>query len=327
MNRLIIAVLGFAMFNAASTSAKEFISHLVVQDSVMIDVNNIITSSAPLTINLVNQESKGFWNISILKDDDIFEDVSDISATDSTCTIDPNKISWIYSKRHFDPILNRDYFKLNISFCDNNGNKDSILINWALVPSRPVISDIEFRYVYDWATDKIFPNGVFSFIVRSKDATSYWFNVSNSFLYEPPSYFNWCTEYDAYDETLIFYDAEWGEYIFIEAYNTFGFAVSDMIHTTSYIHDQNILDRIEELRTASVENNHIGDPDSFIQLIDKNIIFPELAESASLYNSNGQLVNQWINIDTISTSDIPPGLYIIVCLHNTQIFKKKIIIK
>lgn len=329
MNRqLKVSVLFFlVLINIFSVDANDLIRHEINQDGRMHKIDKVITSPSIIRLYLTNESVEGRWSAGVLTEDDVYEDISTmLGDLHDRCSINPIIMSWRNAKRIFDETLNRDLFEIKVTFTANDGRSDSVTLMWALIPSRPRIRDVEFTYEYDWEWDDIYPNGIFSFIVESEDADLYTLHISESFLYEPPGFFSWCMDTDASPEgTLISYDADWGEYLVLVAINRFGSSVADVFCTTSYIHDQTILDRINEIKNNSSVEIHPDSDASFFSWDGKTVNFIDRADKISLYSITGKLIGTWEYTDSIDLSDYPNDIYIVSYWHNSNNYNNKII--
>lgn len=338
MNRqLKVSVLFFLVFiNIFSVTAQDLIKHEFKQDWKMHDLDKVITSPSVIWLYLTNENIEGEWYAEVLTKDNVYEDISSVFILDDhpdRCAIDPINVidpikntSWRNAKKIFDETLNRDLFEIKVTFTADDGSSDSVTLMWALIPSRPRIRDVEFTYEYDWEWDEIYPNGIFSFIVESEDADLYTLHISESFLYEPPGFFSWCMNTDASPEgTLISYDADWGEYLVLVAINRFGSSVADVFCTTSYIHDQTILDRINEIKNNSSVEIHPDSDASFFSWDGKTLNFIDRADKISLYSITGKLIGTWEYTDSIDLSDYPNDIYIVSYWYNSNNYNNKII--
>ena len=316
--------------NALSANGRNVISNTIEQDNRFFDFTEVFTSPMPLKISIEDSMCHGCWTVYILTKSDIFERVLNIDINCVNCIIDPYKIEksiWQNAKRHYDSNLNRDIFKFKIVFTEECGVTDSKIINWALLPSRPIISDEAFSYTFNWEDNDIYPNGDFSFIVKANDASGFLVNISESFLFEEPKFYPWCKRYEGSPITEVSYNADWGEYVQVEAYNLFGNVLGDAICTTDYITDPAILERISELKSANIDILKITSSNSFISWLHNEISFREVADNAYLYNCNGQLIDSWRDVEHLNISEYPNGIYIVVGIYNLKSYKLKILKK
>lgn len=327
---LALILLLTGLTNTLSANGRNVISDTVMQDNRAFDFTEIFISPMPLNISIKDSICHGYWTVSILSNSDIFERALNLDKNCTNCIIDPykiDKIKWKNAKRHYDSTLRRDIFKLRIDFTDECGATDSKIIHWALLPSRPIISNEAFLYTFNWEDNDIYPNGVFSFIVKASDASGFLVNVSESFLFEEPKFYPWCKRYDDNSITEVSYNADWGEYLQVEAYNAFGSVLGNAICTTNYITDSAILERISELKRADIDVPKISFSNAFISWLNNTIVFREVADKAYLYYQNGQLIDSWRDIEHLDMSDYPNGIYIIVSIYNSTYYKLKILKK
>lgn len=325
-------ILCFAFLsNTLSANGGNIISTMIEQDGRLCDFREVFSSPAPLKISTKDGVGYGCWTVYILTNRDIFEKVLDMDINCVNCIIDPYTIEksiWQDAKRHYDSSLNRDIFKFKIVFTEEGGVSDNMMISWALIPSRPIISDEAFSYVFNWEDNDIYPNGDFSFVVKAIEASGFFVNISESFLYEEPKFYPWGKRYDDGAIAKVSYNADWGEYVRVEAYNPFGSVLGDAICTTDYITDSAILNRIDELKSAANINAlQSTSSNSFITLLNHEISFREVADNAYLYNCNGLLIDSWRGVEHLNISEYPSGIYIVVGIYNSKSYKLKIIKK
>lgn len=327
LTKLVLILCTILPMSTAQAYGEKIISSQVGQNCEMYDINTHFTSPSELTIYLSNEFTRGKWSVEFLTKDDTYQSISCWRAYTGTCTISPAEyVGWNYAKRIYDETLNQDLFQFRVSFTTTDGIKDEIYLLWGLLPTRPIISNVLFTYIYDWEYDDIYPNGNLSLDVYSKYAQKFEFNTSASGLFERPDWFGYVIYYNA-DELLKVkdYKADWGEYIDIAAGNHFGYVHSDVICTTSYITDEEILKRIEELREqAGVEDVSIDVAAPSYRWNNSILTFSVPIENISVYNLKGILQCSIKDSDMLDLSHLPKGLYIITYQYKSQIFRTKI---
>ena len=325
----VILVCLYAILCKCMVFADTLISRDIEQNGVLFASDQITTSSEPLTIYLIDDQISGDWTLEVLKNNKEYETISLFSVYPDHCTFDPKTISWwkahkTYSKEH-----NQHFFTLKASFKANCEENDFIIIKLGLVPSKPIISNINFTYKYDWEFDDIYPNGVFAFDITSERAVTYMLNLSDSFRFEPPESYFVCWPYDAHATNHIEYDADWGEYLIIEATNEFGTIYSDEICTTDYIYDEKVLNRINELKKMADENSIDIDHQEPSFILDNNsIIFNALPpDKIHIFDLTGRIHYSGGVSPQIDISGLHKGIYILDYNVGSKSYKSKIIIK
>lgn len=322
--RIIHILISFLCLCALSMNASETISRLVEQNDTNISLNNPIMSDSPIKVFLNDNVTEGIWKLEILNKNGHYENADCLQSYSGHCLVIPCGQNWSDAYRYYDNEQNRDFFIFRLSFYCNDNKVDEVEFKWGLLPSRPVISDIHFEYEYDWEWDMIYPNGRFSFYVESIDADKYWVYGSPSFLTEPPSFFTWCFYAIANKNTKIEYDADWGEYITLEAFNTYGCVLSDTICTTDYIYDKEILDRINDL--SKVEEIDCNNGDVISTFENDEIHFDQTVE-ASVYDITGKIVIENPNADILYLSNLHKGVYFLIYRKDSVIHKYKFLKK
>ena len=323
MNKLIIQTLMYIVGSVFPTlNAAELISRKAIQNDLEFNLHASTTSPSPITILLNDKNMDGSWKLEIKSRYGYYRDIDCLEAHQGYCVIEPVNFEWNEAYRDFEPETNRDYFDFKLTFSDNAGNEDEVLFKWGLLPSRPVLSDVEFTYQYDWNDDMIFPNGYFSFAVESKNSDRYWLNITDSFLFGPPFFFIVCFTFDSSSHDRIGYDAEWGEFVDVGAQNKFGFVHSDtLLFTTDYITDREVLDRIQSIRdnthVEAINANPTLDWDNEKISFGRNMM-------VDLFDLSGNLILSEKNTSLIFLTDLPKGIYIVIYRDDQNIYKSKI---
>jgi len=330
MNAVIIRLAcAFLFLSGAHVCWANIISPQIEQNGKMLDADSYFTSPSDLTIYLTNELIRGEWKVEILTTKDTYQSFSCWRALTGKCIISPREYgfdNWYDAKRIYNETLNRDFFQLRVSYTPEYGEREVVYVKLGLLPSRPVISNVAFTYTYDWKYDMIFPYGNFSFDVYSESAKIFHMHVSENSLFEQPDFFLFGVIYYSSDFLRINYeDADWGEYIYLSAGNDFGYVLSDVICTTSYITDEDILNRIDELRENAGVEDVATDVNAPSFRWDNSVLtFNTQIDQIYAYNLNGILLSSACGCDTLDLSNLPKGIYIIVYQYKSQLFKTKI---
>ena len=232
------------------------------------------------------------------------------------------------------------YFKGCIYLFINEEKKDSMIVLFNLLPSKPKVIDASFTYTrYDWDYDDFYPDyATFNIIFFSARCTKLIVETGDPFFFEFPHdkrlYFNIKDiVFPSFENYYLTADvdkfADWGQYYRFIAQNDYGNSyVSDTIVTTDYITDPAILARLEEIRqeVSSIsdiskdEDIHIFSKHDYIEVQGNKFLVSNL----TLFDMNGKIVRQQKNGEDMNISDLPKGLYIISCqtkMHQKLIFK------
>lgn len=333
LTKLVLILCTILPMSTAQAYGEKIISSQIGQNDKWYSVDTHFTSPSELTIQLISDDISGEWSVDILTQKDTYKSISCWKSISGKCIINPFDADWFETwypaKKNYDKGLNRDLYKFRVTFTTTDGLKDEIYILWGLIPTRPIISNEVFSYVYDWEYDEIFPNGYFSFDVQSENAKKFVLYFSQSFLFEPMKELSEMLISRKYYDTTGFsrvgYDADWGEYVMVSAGNEFGYAQSELICTTSYITDEDILKRIEELKEqAGVEDVSIDVAAPSYRWNNSILTFSVPIENISVYNLKGILQCSIKDSDMLDLSHLPKGLYIITYQYKSQIFRTKI---
>ena len=303
-----------------SIEAAELISRSVTQNGREFHITEGSTTPTPIKVKLL-KPTEGEWSIRILTRHGKYQAIDCIESFTGYCIIEPKNYSWNEAFREFDQTTGRDYFNFILSFRDIEGQEDNIGFKWGLLPSKPVLSDFDFNYQYDWADDMIYPNGYFSFAVESKDSDIYWLNLTDCFLFDNPGYFTFSYTFDSTSHDRIGYEAEWGEFLDVAAQNKFGFVHSDTICTTDFITDKDILQRIQSIRDGNSVCT-ITDNSKFVW--DNGKLLFSNRMDVNIYNVAGNQIRTEKNTDNIVMTDIQPGIYLVIFSDGLNIYKSKI---
>lgn len=305
------------------------LSSQIEQNGEMLDAENYFTSPSDLTVSLTNDLIRGKWTVEILTNDDDYQIFPCWYERTGKCIISPREYgfdNWSNAMRIYNETLNRDFFQLRVSFTPKGEEREDVYLKLGLLPSRPIISNVEFTYTYDWKYDIIFPYGNFAFEVYSESAKIFQMHISENSLFEQPEFFMFSRIFYASDFLMINYeDADWGEYIYLSAGNDFGYTHSEVISTTSYITDEDILKRIEELKeNAGIEDVSTDAIAPSYRWNNSVLTFNTPIELAHVYDLSGRLQYTASECETMDLSNLSKGIYIIAYQYNSQIYRTKI---
>lgn len=327
MNRIsliIYLIVAIAINGNNACLAQDLIAPQIMQNGQAFGYDHIFTSPDPIEFSLNNPDIKGEWKVEILYDDGY--DVADFQATEEgRCIFSPNEASWTWAERQFDQTLQRDIYEVRISFTSAKYIVEWKSVKFALLPSTPIISDVIFTFEYDWELDIIWPYGKFEFNIQSDDATGYGIRISDSFLFSEPKFFPYNRGW--FENSKGWYDADWGEYMCVYAKNRFGLShYSEVLCTTDYITDENVLNRINELRhLASIDDINVDDsiPDAVWN--DNTISFNLPIDHVEIYDLSGRQIINAANIFSLDLSQLNRGMYLVTYTRNNHISTLKIL--
>ena len=269
----------------------------------------------PITFNLVDKNATGVWKFYISTRNNGFELRKEISVmpNNTSFTLAPESINWeyVYYYRYDEYIL----YLCKIEFNEATGASDEIYFKLRLTPTRPIITDIEFNYIFDWETDDIYPNGEIAFTIESEDATMIRLLSSDFYNHSlpEPMIFQWSVDYDYDKETnnvITTTLVDWGTYFLPVARNDFGeIYCNDTIFTTDLITDPEILARINSYKDpASTKMNHMEQ----VHYVDRNHIYiPKAFKPLVIVDITGRRHHLECINNIIDISLLPKGIYII----------------
>lgn len=274
---------------------------IIKQNRNVINTEEVITSPAKLFVSLAEPAIDGRWFVEYLTIKDKYETINIVDDYGLNCIIDPQ--------------LDKD----------GRGHVRESQLQWALVPSRPILKNVHFSYTYDWTDDTIFPNGIFSFDVDSDSKTWCWLYVSESYIWEIPVIYAWCEKFDAIESKHIEYPADWGEFVYITANNEFGFSLSDVLYTTDYITDEDILNRINEIReTSSIDEVNIDMDTIETKWNNNTLLFSKEVDNVFVFSINGQLLRTATKCNSFDLSFLSSGVYFVKYNYNSKSSQTKI---
>lgn len=309
---IIIACIGFTI------NAAQIISPVVQQGGEVYDFFHVFTSPEELTFSLSDKSIAGEWSICMRTSNNGYEEV-DAKVESGDCVFNPRNVKWVDAHREYDPESHRSLYEIRVSFKTDGDMEDVHTVKFGLLPKHPEISNISFTYVYNWDIDAIYPNGTFSFRVDAEGATSFRIHLTDWFLFSSENcFFSTGMSYpQCHDNIEVVYDAEWGEYLKVDAWNEFGHVISDIICTTDYITDIDILNRIEELKRLAGTEDHFVDAQNSLEILENSIRAAANISCLAIYNMQGQIILEQTGGDTMDISNIPKGMYIIAYTDKT----------
>ena len=143
------------------------------------DTSDIIVDDAPLHFTSVGAII-GNWNAYAMDENGNYVELDKLNYATNEYDFDPSAIVWNNIERTFEDSINSWIFKVKISFLRTQNVKEDIFVNISLLPSKPVITDIDFQYEYDWINDYMSFDSEFLFNVQSDRVDDYWLYCSDS---------------------------------------------------------------------------------------------------------------------------------------------------
>lgn len=331
---LICFLIWSAMSGTGNARASELIAREYVQNSVACDIDHVVTSPDPLKFHLAEGLNlSGEWMVGILQNRGSYNHFVPIDSRDSIFVVNFSELdylsAWRDAKHIYDEENDRYLLEAKVSYKSSDGKEDCIILKLALLPQIPRYSNISFIYEYDWRLDTVLPDSCFSFDATTGGADYCLLLVSYPNLFEMPSsgyYSSWQTDYDVTgDITKISYDGEWGEFIQVSLGNSFGWVHGDILFTTDYIHDEEVLNRIEELRLrAGIDEGSIESASPDFYLAGRSIKFSIPVQNICIYDLNGRLIHSMETVESVNLDSCSPGLYILTYENDSKLYKNKI---
>lgn len=323
-----------ALSGGGNATASELIAREYVQNSVAYGIDHVVTSPDSLRFHLAEGLNlSGEWMVGILQNRGLYNLFVPIDSRDSIFVVNFSELdylsAWRDAKHIYDEENDRYLLEAKVSYKSSDGKEDCITLKLALLPQIPRYSDISFSYEYDWILDTVLPDSCFSFDVTTGGATYCNLNGSYANLFETPVsgiFFSWVMSYDVTGEiTRISYDGEWGEFIQVSLGNSFGWVHGDVLFTTDYIHDEEVLNRIEELRLrAGIDDGPVESASPDFYLTGRSIKFSIPVQNINVYDLNGRLIHSMETGESVNLDTCSPGLYIMTYEHNSKLHKNKI---
>lgn len=303
--------------------AENLISDYVIQGVGVYPSTHVFTDPAPLRFSLNDTSMQGEWSFSLLTNNDTYMDAACTPRESGVCEFSPLEIPssrWIWeTKPIFDDSLNRDIFKLRVSFTSVDGAEDSKDIKLGLLPTRPVISDVSYIYKYNWETDYMEVGACFSFKVRVEGADEIIIHESDPYLYEQPAFYGLSEGFKGMEEVEINYDEDWGVYLYVSAGNHFGSVLSEVICSTDYITDSAILARIAEIKDMETGVGEVGyDKPASYRWDGTFLTFPAIVSSVSVVDMGGREILSASDVESLNLSSFANGIYMVVYKFENQ---------
>lgn len=306
-----------------------------------VDSEYVVLDKDVLTFSLEQQNYDVDWKFLMYKSvsPDTLVEVLKSSELSNSFVLDLAGIDW--SERFYcftfenDPNL---YYKGIVQISNNGVVEDELCITLNLLPSRLIIENVSFEYVYDWDEDVIFPNGKLAVEIRTgnrgQDEFVAWY--SECCIFEQPRAFYYGVPFNinANVEELTMYtdDAvDWGMYMFFRARNQYGYTFSDTIYTTDYITDAAVLARLKEIEKErmSMTGDNISNSDKYgVALENGELLFKGDLDSVltvDICDVAGKLLRHQNNGNAINLADMSRGCYIARYKTNSGIFIFKFI--
>lgn len=299
-------------------SATEIISPIVIQDGEAYEYTHVFECPECMSFFLIDKNLSGIWKISFLNVNNQYSEIVNQNSDANGLEFRPSEFSWFWAKRIYDAKLRRELIEIIVSYISDNGDSESKRLLLGLTPTKPILSNFSFEYEYDWEWDEIWPNGYLWFDVESKDAISYEINFSRSFRFDPPDFFEFCMGFDAEEKSRIGYDADWGEFFYIGARNRYGAIFSDTLCTTSFITDEKVLNRINEIRDMASVKSLTNEPNIEYSFQNNVITFTPAPSETTVYNTQGNVIIHCINESSIDLTNYSKGIYIVTIIDDKK---------
>lgn len=303
----------YVLISGVFSYAQHYINQEIVQNNVTYDISDIIVDDAPLHFTSVGAII-GNWSAYAMDENGNYVELDKLNYATNEYEFDPSAIVWNNIERTFEDSINSWIFKVKISFLRTQNVKEDIFVNISLLPSKPVITDIDFQYEYDWINDYMSFDSEFLFNVQSDRVDDYWLycSDSNNFKDESEPFFRyiWTLEFKEFGKAY-YSMANWGENICVLARNKYGSVRSDTIFTTDYIYDTDVLKRIDELHHKSSLNRVKENIPDDICYEDDILYCSEEVLLLQIYDLSGRIVFNVSTPRTVDISGLKTGLYIV----------------
>ena len=340
----VVLLLGL-LSNVIICSAINISSFITLRDGRIVSNEHVFFAQDDCTFSIEQEGKKADWEVLVYALDDWTFEKSFVKVLDSTeashCfsikidNIDWARIvpdnRWIDPEQFMYPNDNSIYFKAIVNIKENGILMDSMELTFNLAPSKPIIANINFDYIFDWEADVICPDGILTADLISQRADDYLIRYSQQCLFEllddnTGFPFPLCEIIEAgeNDTTKFVYDwVDWGSYVAFDARNKYGSAISDTICSTDYITDPAVLARLEEIRLGRTGIN-----EAFIRNfplkfdIKENVLslkgdvssFSEI----SIYDISGRMLIFVDNAQNVDISQLVNGFYILSCVDDKK---------
>ena len=324
MRQLAVMITGILCIlnNTIPVYSANLISDVVVQNNFQYGFDHSFGNEGPLKFSLINPQLSGKWACELKSKDGSYIGLP-CDQNESTCLFDPMKVGFkVWQSKAFRKLnsdCTREDFILKVSYRSNNGEVDEREVVLSLLPDLPIINNVNYDvFDYDWEHNSIYPNGIFSFDVTSDGADSFWLYFTKSFLFSDDNlFFSFSERFIAEDEIKIEYDADWGEYICVDASNQFGYVRSDTIFTTDFIKDERILERIEELKRRADVRTVQADSSVFFTWNNSILKFEHEMTHIKVYANDGCIALACTSGKELDMSFLSSGIYIVTYFDGT----------
>lgn len=309
--------------------AQNLISEDIEQNGTVYGFGHVLTEAAPLIFSLRDNDTEGEWNVGILNPDGGYVDTEFETENSGKCIFNLATVARQFrsSARLYDDLDERCFFQIKVSSRTNDGVDYQRFVRLRLVPTKPVLYDINFNCVYENDYDFIHgytaEENMFSFTAESAKATS-------MLIYFLSDYFWPCFGGEDQEKLLAYHCTEyyegkngkfrineelfnWGQYIFAYARNELGLSPKcDPILTTWYITDPDILARIEELRQLSALDHPDADMNTPHVVWQHNAVRSDTElRTLSVYDMLGSLCGQYHKVSSVDLSHLRRGVYVV----------------
>lgn len=286
-----------------------------IQNGDTCQFRSVFADSTDITFFVDENAPKGHWALAVLEDDE-YKDITVKNNENRELVFSPSEVYWRWATRLFNEEGDCDIFRLKVQYVSGYTTEINYL-DLALLPSRPRITNVQYIYSYDWSCDYMDENSLFSFDVKSKRADLFLCLESDSHLFPSSDrvYFTAIYPYKQREELHVDFNSDWGEYLMMAAENSFGRVYGDTVYTTSYIVDEDILNRLAELEVRadidSVINRSHG-----VKVVGRKIIFENTVKAVYIINYAGIVCVKDSNVNSMDVLRLPNGIYILGCIDD-----------
>lgn len=311
-------------------NAQNISPDILLSDGQIVNTSHIFLDKENPTFSLDQSDFVADWQFHLYTSADKSESIliSQSESSSNKFTLDfVNTLTrdGITSKLHqfSNGMDNSIYFIGFVQISSDKTILEKIDISLNLLPSKPILSNISYEYKYNWDFDMM-DYGNLSVTVSSNRTSGKFLAKAtvDTFCFEFPTTGRWYgTEFaknSSSDNSAIFFTdwAEWGTYYWFETYNQYGYAVSDMILTTDYITDPDILNRLEEIKNSRSEQPEIIISNDITFNTSQNTISIIGDKSAisdiTICDIQGRVLYTQNSNDDIDISSLNKGLYILL---------------
>lgn len=240
-------------------------------------------------------------------------------------TARPKAFPWHYAVIRYDASNHHCYMD-GIVVCSTNERCDTAKVVFDLLPTKPIINNVDFKYDFFDYEDGDFVNPQLHLDIQTEGYRELWFLTTTGF--EGPSEDFFSILYEAEVDSLknghqfVSSPFGWDQKFCVLALSDFGFSIpSDTILTSDYIKDQNIHNYFNQTSGVNSVRNKAA---STFRVMNGRIVFSSRQSYIRIYNAQGQLVGQKNNSEYIDVSNIGKGIYVLQSRNPKGQIKQKI---